>query len=87
MYVVACYGPYLMCGGTLAGMLEFFMIVEANPELLAIADASALLQISQRHFWTLVKKEKLPKPVKLGRATRWRIADLREAVSALEPTH
>ena len=53
--------------------------------LLNVSGAAKLLGISPRHFWSLVGQGILPKPIKLGNSTRWRISDLRASVAAIKP--
>jgi len=51
--------------------------------LLSDNAAAALLGISRATLWRRVKDGTLPKPVKLGAATRWRRDALLEAVERL----
>jgi len=41
--------------------------------------AAAMLDIGVSTLWRDVKAERLPAPVKIGGATRWRVSDLRRA--------
>jgi predicted DNA-binding transcriptional regulator AlpA len=40
-------------------------------------EAARMLSIGRSTFWAQVKARRLPQPVKIGGATRWRVADLR----------
>lgn len=44
--------------------------------LVNAAEAAGMLAIGRSTFWAQVKAGNLPDPVKIGGATRWRIADL-----------
>jgi predicted DNA-binding transcriptional regulator AlpA len=45
-----------------------------------------LLNISERHLWTLHASGRLPRPIRLGRATRWRADELRAWLAAGAPS-
>ena len=50
-------------------------------KLLATADEAAeMLSIGRSTFWREVKTGTLPKPIKLGSITRWRVADLQACI-------
>ena len=44
--------------------------------LVPAKEAAAMLSLGRSTFWQAVKDGRLPKPVKIGGATRWRVADL-----------
>jgi len=44
--------------------------------LLTSKEAAKLLSIGESTLWRDCKEGKLPAPVKIGGATRWRVADL-----------
>ena len=49
--------------------------------------AASMLSIGVSTLWREVKAGKLPAPVKVGGATRWRVCDLRRALEpATDPT-
>lgn len=48
----------------------------ADKILVPAAEAAQLLSIGKSTFWRGVANGSLPKPVKIGGATRWRVADL-----------
>lgn len=37
-----------------------------------------MMQISERTLWRLQSAGKLPRPVRIGRSTRWRLEEIRE---------
>lgn len=60
-----------------------------NEKILVTApEAAQMLSIGRSTFWRMVKDEKLPAPVRIGGATRWRVDDLRSAIGlpATSPT-
>jgi predicted DNA-binding transcriptional regulator AlpA len=44
--------------------------------LLTDREAAELLSIGKATLWSNVKKGEVPPPIKIGGATRWRVADL-----------
>ncbi len=58
-----------------------------EPERLALSAASVakLLGISERHLWALNSSGRLPRPVRLGRAVRWSVSELRDWLAAGSP--
>jgi predicted DNA-binding transcriptional regulator AlpA len=36
------------------------------------------MQVSERTLWRLLSAGKVPQPVRIGRSTRWRYAEVRE---------
>jgi predicted DNA-binding transcriptional regulator AlpA len=44
--------------------------------LLTDKEAAKLLSIGKTTLWNNVKKGEVPPPIKIGGATRWRVADL-----------
>jgi excisionase family DNA binding protein len=65
-------------------------VKEANPQfaplLLPAAEAAKLLSISERHFYKLHSSGRVPRPIRFGRAVRWRADELREWVAAGAPS-
>lgn len=50
------------------------------PKLLVPAkEAAAMLSMGRSTFWQAVKDGHVPKPIKIGSATRWRVADLQHS--------
>lgn len=58
-----------------------------KPPALAVSDADAanLLNVSRSHFRQLVRDGRAPSPFKLGRASRWRVQELRDWIAAGAP--
>jgi len=52
---------------------------------LSSADVAKLLNISTRHLWSLNSSGRLPRPIRLGRATRWRAEEIRDWLAAGAP--
>lgn len=57
-----------------------------EPIALPAAASAELLQISERHFWSLHAAGRVPRPVRLGRAVRWSAAELRDWLAAGAPS-
>lgn len=53
--------------------------------LVPASEAAAMLSMGKSTFWREVGKGSLPKPVKIGGLTRWRVEDLLR-VAANRPT-
>lgn len=49
----------------------------------SVAEAARMLSMGKSTFWREVKADNLPKPVKIGGLTRWRVADLERYVRGL----
>lgn len=50
--------------------------VETNCLMVAACVAAELIGISRTTFWRLHSEGKVPSPIRFGRATRWRRAEL-----------
>jgi len=62
------------------------MAVEtADKLLLSVSEAASVLGISRATLYALHSSGRLPLPVKLGRRTLWRFAELRAWLSARNP--
>ena len=48
----------------------------AQPELLTVRDVAAILAVSSRHVYRQCDAGRLPRPVRIGAAVRWRRADV-----------
>jgi excisionase family DNA binding protein len=46
--------------------------------LLNADEVAAMLGISERTLWRLLSAGKVPEPVRFGRSTRWRLADVKD---------
>jgi predicted DNA-binding transcriptional regulator AlpA len=56
-----------------------------NPSvrLLSPPEVAGLLGISIRKLWKLKAEQQLPKPIKVGRCTRWRDSDITAFINSL----
>ena len=59
---------------------------QSTPLLLPAAEAAKLLSISERHFYKLHSSGRVPRPIRLGRAVRWRADELRDWLAAGAPS-
>lgn len=50
---------------------------ESDFTLLTIEEVAKLFNVSSRHVSNLVKRKQLPQPIRLGRAVRFRLSDIR----------
>ncbi|GAA5107605.1 AlpA family transcriptional regulator [Orbus sasakiae] len=41
-----------------------------------------LTQMTDKWFYSLIQQERFPKPIKLGRSSRWRLKDVEAWISA-----
>ncbi len=53
-----------------------------DPCLIAAADLARLLDISTRALWRLRSAGRLPQPIRLGGAVRWRLAEIKQWIAA-----
>jgi predicted DNA-binding transcriptional regulator AlpA len=56
--------------------------VEPAPLAIDAADVGKLLSVSERHVWGMNSRGRLPRPIRLGRAVRWRVAELQAWLAA-----
>jgi predicted DNA-binding transcriptional regulator AlpA len=49
-----------------------------DPVLISADDLAALMQISTRTLWRLLSAKQVPKPIRLGGSTRWRLDQVRK---------
>lgn len=58
------------------------------PDRIAVpaGEVAKLLQISERHLWSLNASGRLPRPIRFGRACRWPVEELRNWVAAGAPS-
>jgi excisionase family DNA binding protein len=52
--------------------------IQDQPVLLTAEEVALRLNVSERTLWRLLSAGKLPKPVRFGRNTRWKAAELAE---------
>jgi len=53
---------------------------------LPAAAVAEMLQVSERHLWSLHSSGRLPQPVRFGRAVRWSVDELRDWLAAGAPS-
>jgi predicted DNA-binding transcriptional regulator AlpA len=58
---------------------------QVRPLALAAAEVAKMLGISERHLWALNSSGRLPRPLRLGRAVRWPVEELRNWSAAGAP--
>jgi len=58
---------------------------ESERLALPAADVAKLLNVSERHLWSLNSSGRLPRPLRLGRAVRWPVEELRDWLAAGAP--
>ncbi|MHB8254457.1 MAG: helix-turn-helix transcriptional regulator [Acidiferrobacter sp.] len=51
--------------------------------LLSVGEVAVILSCSSRHVWTLLEKDKICLPIRLGRLVRWRKSDIEKWVASL----
>ena len=54
------------------------MSTETAPMLISAEELATLMQVSERTLWRLLSAGKVPQPVRIGRNTRWRLAEIRD---------
>ncbi len=58
------------------------MSTDTSPVLLTAEEVAAMLGVSERTLWRLLSAGKVPKPVRFGRNTRWREAEVKEWIES-----
>jgi excisionase family DNA binding protein len=54
------------------------MDTEPRPVLIDAEELARMMDVSERTLWRLLSGGKLPQPVRIGRSTRWRLAEVTE---------
>ncbi len=54
------------------------MSIEIAPKLINAEELARMMGISERTLWRLLSGGRLPQPVRIGRNTRWRLAEVTE---------
>ncbi len=54
------------------------MSTDTVPVLLTAEEVAAMLGISERTLWRLLSAGDVPRPVRFGRNTRWRLVEIRD---------
>ena len=62
------------------------MSTDTTSLLIGAEEVAEMLNVSERTLWRLLSAGKLPQPVRIGRNTRWRAAEVREWVERECPT-
>lgn len=57
-----------------------------TPALITAAEFAKMLRVSLRHLWRLRSSGKVPKPVRLGGAVRWRLDEVTQWIAGGCPT-
>ena len=52
-----------------------------NSVLIAVSEVAELLDVSERTVWRLKSSGRLPLPVRIGSAVRWRIEEIQKWIS------
>lgn len=71
-----------------APSLQFAEVINGAALPAAVISArtgAELLDVSERQWHRLVQRGLLPKPIRLGRNTRWKLAEVETALEALTP--
>lgn len=53
-----------------------------DTRLLTVKEVAAMLGLGVSSVWRNVARGNLPKPIKVGSATRWRLRDIEKAIEA-----
>jgi excisionase family DNA binding protein len=51
--------------------------IAGTPQLITVDELSKLLGMSKRTVWRLLSVGQVPRPVRIGRSTRWRLDEVR----------
>ncbi len=54
------------------------MSTDTMPILITAEELARMMGVSERTLWRLLSGGKLPQPVRIGRNTRWRLAEVTE---------
>lgn len=54
---------------------------ETPPILIRADEVARLMGVSERTLWRLLSAGKVPKPLRIGRNTRWRLAEVRDWIA------
>ncbi|MEI7923672.1 MAG: helix-turn-helix domain-containing protein [Planctomycetota bacterium] len=50
--------------------------------LISASELAEMLHISERTLWRLLSAGQIPKPVRIGRSTRWRANEIRDWIES-----
>jgi prophage regulatory protein len=54
------------------------MTADTQPLLIKAEELARMMGVSERTLWPLLSAGKVPTPVRIGRSTRWRLAEVRQ---------
>lgn len=57
------------------------MDTDLKPVLINAEELARIMDISERTLWRLLSGGKVPQPVRVGRNTRWRLAEVEEWIA------
>jgi predicted DNA-binding transcriptional regulator AlpA len=58
------------------------MDTDPKPVLINAEELARIMDISERTLWRLLSGGKVPQPVRIGRNTRWRLAEVEEWIAS-----
>jgi Prophage CP4-57 regulatory protein (AlpA). len=64
---------------------EVFNGADLPAAVISARTGAELLDVSERQWHRLVARGLLPKPIRLGRNTRWKLAEVEAALEAIVP--
>jgi predicted DNA-binding transcriptional regulator AlpA len=65
---------------------EIFNGADLPAAVISAKTGAELLDVSERQWHRLVQRGLLPKPIRLGRNTRWKLAEVEAALEAIPPS-
>jgi len=65
---------------------EVFNGADLPAAVISARTGAELLDVSERQWHRLVQRGLLPKPIRLGRNTRWKLAEVEAALDAIPPS-
>lgn len=65
--------------------VEVFNGADLPQAVISARTGAELLDVSERQWHRLVQRGLLPKPIRLGRNTRWKLAEVEAALEAIQP--
>lgn len=65
---------------------EVFNGADLPQAVISARTGAELLDVSERQWHRLVARGLLPRPIRLGRNTRWRLAEVEAALEATPPS-
>lgn len=68
-----------------SGFEEVFNGADLPAAVISAKTGAELLDVSTRQWHRLVKRGLLPQPIRLGRNTRWKLAEVERALETINP--